>query len=217
MKIAILTANLGNFDQVVNSVSQYTDHEVKFHRFTDEDFPPVTGLSGRFQYRIPKMFGWEMMPDYDMYLWFDSSMALKSPDALNWFLRQMEGYEMGFFKHPWRKTLKEEVDHIEEYLRKGNEYITSRYKNGFHKEMYWKTIGTPFFKDNTLYASTVFMYRNTQAVKDTLRIWWFYQSRYYTCDQVNLPLALFETGVSHIAFEGDLFKNHYIDLVSKHK
>lgn len=217
MKICILTANLGNFDEPVNPVSQYTTHEVTFHRFTDTNFPPVTGLSGRFQYRIPKLFGWELMPDYDLYLWLDGSMSFTNPDSMNWFLEQLGSADMGFFRHPWRKTLKEEVDHIEEYLQKGNEYIVSRYKNGFHKEMYWKTIGTPFYKDDALFASTVFIYRNTQVVRDTLRLWWFYQSRYYTCDQVNLPLALFDTGVTVADLEGDLFKHKYVSLVSKHK
>ena len=89
IKIAVLTANLGKFDTDVENVKQilHDDMEMTFHRFTDENFPPITGLTPRFQYRIPKMFGWQMMPNYDYYLWLDGSMSLQDPTGLRWFMR----------------------------------------------------------------------------------------------------------------------------------
>jgi len=130
MKILILTANLGDFDKVIESVPQKINGiDPSFHTVTDKEFPQITGLSSRLQYRIPKMFAWQMYPGYDMYLWYDASMSFQNQDSVRWFIEQLGSAEIAFFKHPWRATIKEEVDHIEEKLQEGNQYITSRYKN----------------------------------------------------------------------------------------
>ncbi|MBU0958661.1 MAG: hypothetical protein KKB31_01820, partial [Nanoarchaeota archaeon] len=66
--IAILTANLDSFDESVDSVEQELPEGLKviFYRWTDKNFPPMTvAMSPRFQYRIPKMFGWQMFPKCD--------------------------------------------------------------------------------------------------------------------------------------------------------
>jgi hypothetical protein len=69
MNIAVLSCILGNFDTPVDPVPQ--NIPVTVHRWSDENFPPITGLSPRFQYRIPKLFGWQMLPGYDYYIWLD--------------------------------------------------------------------------------------------------------------------------------------------------
>ncbi len=220
MKIAILTANLGKFDTNTDPVKQDLPEgidEIVFHRFTDDNFPPITGLTPRFQYRIPKMFGWEMFPGYDYYIWLDGSMSLQRKDSVKWFVEQMGDKDMAFFKHPWRNTVKEEVDHIEEYLKKGNKYITSRYKNGLHKEFYKSFIKKNTYIDTDLYASTSFIYRNNSRSVSMLALWWHYQARYYTCDQVQLPFALILTRTSVNKIDEDIFKCPFISLTSKHK
>lgn len=219
MKIAILTANFGNFDTPVNPVSQALSQEIdiEFHRFTDEDFPPITGLTSRLQYRIPKLFGWEMFPGADIYLWHDSSMSLQHEDSVKWFLEQLGDKDMAVFKHPWRKTAKEETDHIEEYLNKGNAYISSRYKNGLHKEQYREISKDISYVDDKLYTSTAFIYRNTRKVQDAMKLWWYYQSRYFTCDQIVLPYVIHKAGLDINVIQENQFKSPYISLVSHHK
>lgn len=220
MNIAVLTANLGSFDNTVMSEIQGLIDGVEtihFYEFNDSNFPPVAGLSPRLQYRIPKLFGWEMFPDYDIYVWLDGSMNLSRPDSVKWLLDQLGAADCAFFKHPWRNTIEEEVDHIEEYLEKKNEYIVSRYENGFHQEMYKETLKHPEFKDESLFASNVFIYRNNPITRQMLREWWFWQSRYYTCDQVCLPFVLAGSGCVYKKIEEDVFKCPYVGLVSKHK
>lgn len=220
MRIAILTANLGNFDIPIDPVKQEIEgHEVDFYRFTDENFPPITGLTPRLQYRIPKLFGWQYFPSADVILWLDGSMSLARPDSLKWLLEGLAYNDMLLFKHPWRKTIREEVDHIEEKLKEGNKYITSRYKNGLHLQQMGEIDNDPYYDDNRLYASNVFMYRNKEEVHRVMDMWWFYQSRYYTCDQVSLPYAIYRSRktLNLAELNDDVFKNQYISLVSKHK
>jgi hypothetical protein len=219
MRIAILSANLDNFDVTAKEPStQLTEHEVVFHRFTDEDFPPIADFPPRLQYRIPKCFGWEMFPGYDVYIWLDSSMSLQRPDCVEWFLTQLGDADMAFFKHPWRGTMQQEVKHIETKLKEDNKYITPRYKNGLHREQLKLALDDPNFIDDQLYASNVFIYRNNQFSRETLQEWWFQQSRYYTCDQVNLPFALHLTPLTKInKINENVFKVGYVSLVSHHK
>jgi len=218
MKLAILTANLGNFDTPVDPVSQYLEGvDSAFHRFTDENFPPITGLTPRLQYRIPKLFGWQMESGYDVYIWLDGSVSLVHPEAIKWLLDQMRDADCAFFKHPNRNTVKEEVEHVEAYLQKGNEYIVSRYKNGLHKEMYKEILNDSNYTDNVLYASTAFIYRNNERVHDLMDTWWYYQSRYFTVDQIALPYAMYAAKVKVKKIDANVFNNQYIKLVSKHK
>lgn len=223
MRIAILSCVLGKFDDPVDPVYQDLPDgvdEILFHRFTDEDFPQIADLPPRFQYRIPKMFGWQMLPGYDVYIWLDGGMSLQRADCVKWFLEQLGDADAAFFRHPWRGTVKEEVDHIEQKLVEGNKYISSRYKGGLHKEQYQEMLdmGTV---DDVLYASTVFVYKATAATKYLLNLWWLFQSRYYTCDQVNLPHAIASARqilpLKINKIPDNLFKIGYVSLVSHHK
>jgi hypothetical protein len=205
MQIAVLSANLGGFDTPVKHTEQ--DVEVTYHTFTYDNFPQIADLPPRFQYRIPKLFGWQMFPGYDCYIWLDSSMQLTRPDSVSWFIKQLGDKDIAFFKHPWRKTVKDEVDFIEERLKINDPYITPRYKNGLHKEF------LEAYGDNDLYASPVFTYK-TSGTK-ALWEWWTLQSRYYTCDQVALSQALKDVQVA--VLPGHVFRSEYIKVGSKHR
>lgn len=220
MKVAILTANLNNFDKLQSPIEQVYPSDVSdivFHCFDDYNFPPITGLTPRLQYRIPKLFGYEMFPGYNIYIWLDASVTLIDGFGVQWLLEKLGDNDMALFQHPWRKTIREEVNHIEEYLQKGNEYITSRYKNGLHKQASKLFLEDEGFVDNSLFASTAFVYRANDCATDVLSRWWYYQSRYYTCDQIALPYAIYETPEAKITvITENVFKNKYISLVSKH-
>jgi hypothetical protein len=218
MRIAILSANLGHFDPDVPNVKQdlSSDVEVTYHQYTDKDFPPIAGLTPRMQYRIPKMFGWEMFPGYDLYLWIDGSLHIKNPDTITWYLKMIENTEIVLFKHPHRHTVDEEVRYIDWKLDIRNMYIARRYQNGLHKENLEMMKKDPKFVDNTLYASTVFMYRNIPRVQEMMKTWWYLQSRYWSCDQVSLPYALFKHEISVYRINAHVFKNDYFMVGGRH-
>ena len=220
MKIAILSANLGNFDDCVDPVKQDLPQgvsEIVFHRFTDQNFPPITGLTPRLQYRIPKLFGWQMFPGYDFYIWMDGGITFKRPDSVSWYLQQLQDADCLFFKHPWRSTIRQEVDHIEEKLKLNQPYIVPRYKNGLHKEQLAEILKDSGFVDNTLYASTVFIYRNIPKVHEAMKMWWYHQSRYFTVDQIVLPYVIYKNDLKIKVINENVFKFIHAGLVSHHK
>src|SRR3990167_10249082 len=87
-----------------------------------------------------------------------------------------------------------------------------RYGNGLHKEMYNEILKDKDYKDNRLYASTVFAYRNIPKVQQMLKDWWYYQSRYYTCDQIHLPYVIWKNKLDINVFNENLFKIGYVSL-----
>lgn len=219
MRICILSANLGSFDNTVEPVEQELPEGVEvidYHCFTDEDFPPITGLTPRLQYRIPKYFGWEMKPGYDYYIWLDGAVSLQRPDSVTWYLDQLSIGDMAFFKHPTRRNIRQEVAHIEEHLKLGKPYITARYKNGLHKEQMAKIMAAKTYRDDKLYASTAFIYKNNARVQSLMHDWWFYQSRYFTCDQVVLPWLIDQWGIQVKVLGEPIYKSGYLSLVSHH-
>lgn len=221
-RVAILQANLGNFDTPQDPVEQKTDYEVTFHRFTDDNFPPITGLTGRLQYRIPKTHGWDMFPDYDYYIWLDGSVSLKRDDCVEYYLNQLGDNDMGFFAHPDRQTVTQEVQYIEDYIdgkagkRPGQQYMRERYLNGRHRE-FLDMILEEGYEDNTLWATTMFIYRNTEQVRKALADWWYLGSLYFTCDQVQLPFIAKKHELSVATFDEPIYKSGYLSLVSKHR
>ncbi len=213
MSTCILTANLGSFDRVQKPVDQTVDHD--YHCFTDEDFPPIAGLTPRLQYRIPKTHGWQMKPGYDHYLWMDGSMTLTRPDSLEWLLAQLGTNDIALFKHPDRNTARQETDYIE--LKKDHPYIASRYQNGLHKEQMAEIEAEQAYTDDQLFASTVFVYRDTPAVRDMMKEWLYTSVRYFTCDQIALPYLCWQFGLNVKVIDLNPFKNPYLAVASKHK
>lgn len=220
--IAVLQANLGKFDTPSKPVGQTIPF--KFHCFTDEDFPPIAGLTPRLQYRIPKTHGFEMFPGYDKYLWMDGTFNLARKDSLEWFEEMLGEGDIVFFKHPARSTMREETDHIETYLqrkagtKRGQSYLLTRYENGLHKEQLAKCFAEkPAYQDTALYASTAFMYRNTPKVQAFLKDWWYEGSRYFTVDQIVLPYLCFKHKLKVSVINEDQYKCAYLKEASKHK
>lgn len=220
MNIAILTANLGSFDTPVDPVPQLYPEGVeviKFKRWTDENYPPIAGLTPRLQYRIPKMFGWEMFPDFDVYIWLDGSFSMLDRGSVKWLYEQLGDSDVAFFKHPQRNSMLDEAYYIRRKLNEGNKYMVPRYQNGLHIKQVAECYADSGFEDNVLYTSTAFIYRNNKRVQDMFKIWWYYQSKYFTCDQVSQPYAVYKSRVKVSLIEKNQYKIPYLSLVSRHK
>lgn len=200
MKIAIISANMGNFDPIVPYVKQSVDYD--FHLFTDENFPPRhCAMTPRLQARIPKCFGWQMAPDYDIYIWVDASFSLQNPDSVIWLIEQVEYDEVAVLKHPMRNSIREEADYLkkrleQEKLGEKEPYVIKRYDNELVDEQLAEVFADKRYIDCILFASTVFVYRNSKHTQDMLKEWWYHISRYHCVDQLSFPYVLWKFGCS---------------------
>lgn len=183
MKIAVVSANYREFDTYKPPVDQTVEHDTFL--FTERNFPlRHNALTPRMQARLVKCFAWQMVPDYDYYLWHDSSVQLGN-DAIRWFLKHMNNSDMALMKHPHRNTVKEEAEYLKTRVDNKDPYLTPRYENELIDEQ--MEVVDP---DLELYATTVFMYKPTHDVKNILKEWWYHISRYHSIDQLSLPHCL---------------------------
>jgi hypothetical protein len=215
MKIAVITANIGEFDPKEDPVKQSVDFD--FYRFTDEKFPPrFCAMTTRLQARIVKMFGWQMAPGYDFYIWADSSVQLSNPDSVKWFVEQCKDYDLAVFKHPQRSTIHQEAEYLKMRLAKNCPYITPRYKNELIDEQLAEIEADKGFEDVNLFASTVVVYKDNMVVRDMMKEWWYHTSRYHSIDQLSLPYAVYKCGCNVNILPYNYQKMPYLTYVRPH-
>ena len=195
-EIAVITANLGSFENDADE-RKWTAQSVPcdFYKFTDENFPPRNAaLTPRLQARIPKMFFWQLAPDYKYYIWFDSSLSVTSSDMVKWFLEKLGDYDAVFLKHPNRSSIASESEFLKKKLSENDYYIVPRYTNELIDEELAEIQADKNFIDNTLLASTTFICRNNEKVQSLMKEWWYHTSRYHIIDQLGLPYAIYKSG-----------------------
>jgi hypothetical protein len=147
-------------------------------------------MTPRMQARIVKCFAWQMVPDYDIYIWVDGSCSLWNRDSVKWFLEQLGDKDAAFFKHPERDTIHQEANFVKKCLEKQSKYIVSRYYGELIDEQLEEINNDIEFEDNLLFASTAFIYQNNYRVQSMLKEWWYHISRYHIIDQLALPYVL---------------------------
>lgn len=197
MKVAVITANIGGFEKPFPYMFQSVPYD--FHMFNDDNFPPrVCSMTPRLQARIVKMFGWQMAPNYDYYIWVDSSCSLRHQDSIKWFVEQGEGKDLVVFKHPTRNTIQEEADYLKHRIAINCEYILSRYKNELVDEQMAAIHEDKDFVDNQLFASTAFAYRNNERVREMMVQWWYHTSRFHLVDQLSLPYVMWKVQCTYM-------------------
>ncbi|HET7099035.1 MAG TPA: glycosyltransferase domain-containing protein [Patescibacteria group bacterium] len=194
MKIAVITANLGGFDKPEVFVPQSLVYD--YFPFSDENFPPrFKAMTPRLQAKIPKCFGWQMAPGYDYYLWIDGNLALNSPDSIEYFLKNCQGYDVVTLKHPRRPTVWKEARYLEQGLNEQSKYLVERYENELLAEQMAEINSDPDFTDDLLVNGGIFMYRNTPKVQKMLKEWWYHISRYLIMDQCSFSYVLKKSGL----------------------
>jgi hypothetical protein len=211
-RIAVITANCGGFDPLLPPVAQEVPlgfKAVEHFVFDDRSFPRRQTMSPRLQARIPKMFAWEMLPDFEFYIWHDASYSMQHPQAAAWFVERCDRADACFFMHPHRRTVAAEADYIRERIARGDKYIASRYLNE-DLDGQVDAIDTGFWAEDFLIASSAFAYYPTPAVQACLREWWLHTSRYHAVDQLALPYVLWKHRIEWNAIELNVYDFPYL-------
>jgi len=187
-KVAVISCSLGGFDAQPKHVEQSI--KADYFYFNDENFPLRPSMTPRLQAKVPKMFGWQLKPDYDYYLWLDGNMTMNNPDFLKYFLKEIGSCEMAVIKHHRRDTIKWETRYLERALNEQSKYMVARYENEQWKEQLDVIQADDDFDDDWLFIGGVFMYRNTKIVQKALTEWWYHVSRYCIQDQISMPYMM---------------------------
>lgn len=213
MKICLLTANMGEIDKKPLHCEQSIP--VDMYDFNDENFPlRYNSFTSRMQARIPKMFSWQLLPDYDYYIWVDSSLTIKNKDTVKWFLEQLGDADIAVFKHPDRQTIRQECDFVKQKIAEKNYYLFPRYANEFLEEQMNALVD---YDDNFLIASSAFIYKNSPKIQAMFKEWWYHTSRYTTQEQLSLPYVLTKSGCKFNIIDKHYMKTPYLTYTGHKK
>jgi hypothetical protein len=196
-KTLVITAS--NIDDPVTHVPQTVP--VDFHRAELSKRLPA-----RLEAKIPKMFGWQLVPNYDLYLWLDGNISLNNPDTIKYLLEQIEGHDIVVIRHHRRPNIRQEVRYLRKGLREQSIYLVTRYNNELWKEQYEEICADKDYIDDLLVIGGIFLYRNTPEVQKMMKEWWYHVSRYNVQDQISFPYVLKKSGIKIKVLDHDYTK-----------
>ena len=206
MKIALITANLGKIDAPGQHVEQKLPEGFIFDifDFNDGNFPLRTNaMSPRLQAKIPKMYGWDLKPGYDYYIWLDGAFTLSHELAVQWFFDRCLDHDMAFFLHPQRTSILQEFNTVQFHMGERRAYLLNRYLGEPMKEQVEMYLHDYGYKDDTLYSAGVFIYKNNTRSRACLEMWFNHCCRYSIQDQLSLPFVIWQTCCDIGILEGD--------------
>lgn len=210
-KIAILSANLGKFDEPAVHAAQGMDCD-RFV-FDDDNFPPrANAMAPRLQAKIPKMFGWQLVPGYDYYLWLDGNISLADPDAVKFFYDACQGYDLVVFRHAKRPNIRQEVRYTRKGINQQSSYMVGRYVNELHAQQYGAIQSDKSYVDDLLVNGGAFIYRDTPTVRSMFKEWWYNITRYIVQDQISFPYAIKTNGVKANILPDNIHECKYLSL-----
>jgi hypothetical protein len=205
MKIALISANCGNWDIEKEWVSQVipADDELFIYRLNDTNWPMrIRAMTPKMQSTIPKFFGWQMFPDMDVYVWVDASRIITRDDFITWIIGKLGDADMALCRHQYRTSIEQETAYVRHHVNIKNEYLFKRYSHEWIDEQFLVIKSDPLFKDNILYASTFFAYHPIESVQQATMEWWHHFTRYHILDQLALPYVLWKHNVKVNVIEG---------------
>ena len=214
MKLAVISANLGNFDEPVVHEPQSIPNDNFL--FTDENFPPRPHtMLPRMLAKVPKCFGWQLLPGYDFYLWLDGSHRLRHPDSLKFFLDSCQDYDIVATRHPKIPNIRQEARTVRKGVRQ-QAFYRQRYLGEQGDELYSLIGNDKDYVDDLLVSCGMFMYRNTPEVQAALKDWWYFISRYHVNDQLSFPYVIRKAGLRLNVLEDGIHDAWFVEGV-EHK
>lgn len=148
MKVAIYTANYGQYDNVHPPVQQSID--CQWHIFGAPS-PGWNKMDNKFRHlgspvlnaRAVKILSHLLFSDHDYVIWVDGSIAVTGPEFAQWAIRQLdqwEGRRWGVFRHRTRTDIDQEANECKSLGYMVNQNSMDRYyDDGFDGSPLYET------------------------------------------------------------------------------
>jgi hypothetical protein len=223
MRIAFVSANLGGIDVDRQALHVKQDIDVDFFYYTDYNMPPRSdAMTPRLQAKIPKMLAFELVPDYDYYIWADACFTLSSEHAISWLIEQLGCSDIAVFRHQeHRSNIMSEYLFMQRHIAGvsgdayAQEYLTSRYGNEPVLDQIRTYYSDVRFTDTTLFSAGMFVYQNAANVRRALMDWFYQCARYSVQDQISLPYILSMNLLNVSVIDEDITNNKYTTYTNR--
>lgn len=197
-KIALVTAVFGGIDFKKQIPEQTVPADSYFFDETNDIMSlPAGETVGHFNDRTRALYYKTQLykvAEADVYIWVDGKIEIISPIFVESILWQLSKWELAILKHDFRHCVYEEVDHIENCIQHGNEYLATRYAHRpIRREVEWyRQQGYPV--NNGLNDCKILAMRNTRRMQILLDQWWAVCRKQWF-DQVAIQFIAWKNGI----------------------
>lgn len=215
MKVAVITANIGNVDHCLGMPRQSV--EVDYFYYTENTLPyPLSNLDNRLKARYLKSQSHRFLKDYDVHIWVDGRIKIEGNNFVQIFLEQLENHDIVLYNHFDRKTVYEEMEYIIEQMVNGSNYLLSRYGNQqlIKEALFYKEKDLP--KEFPLFMGGFFARLNNEKVNRAFDEWWLRQIEFSYSDQTMLSYICWENKIKINQIDFDELRTHKLFTIGKH-
>lgn len=189
--VAIMSCSFYGFD----NPHIWDEQPADIFRYTEANFPVRKTITPHIQSKIPKMFGWQLQPGYEKYIYVDASYQLLK-GATDYLITELGDNDIVVFPHPYqRNSIREEYQWLKDNLHK--RYVRIRYQDELLEEQYKVITDDITYKDDFLLHAAIFAYRNNEVTRNMLKEWWYHVSRFHLNDQLSLPYVIKKSGCKY--------------------
>ena len=193
MRIAVVTSSIGT-----NKLLQPVPFDgVDYHAFTDHsesngwhlhDIVPFSSdphFKNRRDAKVYKVLPFAFLPDYDYYLWVDSThiVEIDPHEIIDTYLRDSD---VAVFKHPERDCIYIEGEFVKQIGFDHANLLTDQLD--FYKDVCYP-------EHNGLYELPVRVQRNTLLTQQMGWKWWEQICMFSSRDQISFPFVCHELGI----------------------
>lgn len=136
----------------------------------------------------------DIAPEATAYVWADGTYTLQEGVA-EWLWMHLGEADAVFIRHPYRKTVGEEVAFLEVAMQAGDQYLLDRYAREPMRLQYtsYRESGFP---DTDLFCGGLFIRRNAPKVNAAFEDWFLQNVKWSIQDQISLPYILWKHGLT---------------------
>lgn len=206
LKIAVITANIGNFDEKRTPPLM---EGVDFFYYTEENLPaPLPNLNNRLKGKYIKTQPHRFLP-HDIFIWLDASVEILSADLITHCIAELsDGNDVVISHHAERHNVYDELHYIQKLIVEGNQYVIDRYaKEPLQEELdFYSREGMP--DEFALFNCYCFARKNNFFVNSVFDDWWNGIIQYCNFDQTMFSYVAWKNNLRIGNLNHELIKRH---------
>lgn len=200
MKVLVLTANIGDIDNVIDLPKQIVSDDIAVHyrHYTEKNLPyPLPNLDNRTKSKYLKIQTHVFEPGYDYYIWLDGRIEVISENFVTEMLSFIGENDIAIPLHDKRANIFEELEYIQEHINLETPYIFLRYGNQkMDQELEVYKQSEEQLKQIPLYHCACFIRFGQGIVNSFFNQWWEKCIQYSNFDQAMFSYTSFKN--SHV-------------------
>lgn len=212
MKVALITANIGNFSDVAEPIEQ--DVSFDYYHYTEKNLPyPFTEIKSNHRL-LAKYFKTQIhkvIPEYDIYIWIDGRVRVTSRQFVSNYISLLQDCDIITTSHK-RKNVYEEFEYM---IRNSHiEWLKNRYqKTDIETQLFFMSRKN-MPESYPLFSAGIFARHNNEKLNSFCDKWWDDILKFNNYDQV---FYSYEMWIAELKYKTINYHNKFFKVENQHK